>query len=694
MKKTFEVEGMSCVICKSNVEKALLNLNGVKEVSVNLMDNEVLVDFNEELVNPKDFYNTLKDNGYKLILHKTNKDYELLNLIVSSILVIILMYLSMGHTQNKYLLLIISTIIYILNGKYFKSGLKALLSLKPNMDSLVSISALVSYLYSLVILLINNPNYHLYFESGSMILLIVSIGKRIEKGSKKKTTKVIRGLSTLIPMNANLYIDNKIKVIKIEEIKKGDTIKVLPGESIPQDGIVLDGISSIDESLITGEAIPQIKKEGDLVIGGSINIDGSLTIKVNKNYTQTALSKIISLTKQASLKKIPIEKITDKISNYFVFSIISISLLTFIIWMIVSNDIELSLYFSLSVLVIACPCALGLATPSAIAVSIGQASKNKILIKNPEILEIMPKLKNIILDKTGTLTENKLEIESIKEYDSSFIKILTSLEKYSTHPIAKAIIEKYSQGDLDFKNIQLIPGEGIVSNEYIAGNKTLLDKYKIKINEEDLNYATYNNYSFIGLANKKELLGIIYLKDKIKESSIKAIEGFNKRKINSTMATGDNELAAKKLANKLGIKEYKAALLPIEKEELLISKKNNGITAMVGDGINDAICLTRADISISLNSGTDIAMASSDIILIDNDLNKINYLYDLSKKTMKTIKLNLFFALLYNSLCIPIAAGILYKYGITLKPIYGSIAMSLSSIFVLSNSLRIRSKHE
>lgn len=695
MKKTYEVKGMSCVICKATVEKGIKELDGVNDCQVSLMDNEAIIDFDESKVNTSDFSNKLKALGYELVTDKKKQvNSSKIKLIVSIILVICLMIISMTSMDNPsntmFIQLAIASLIYILNINYFKSGFTALFKLVPNMDSLVALSSTVSYLYSIYVIykLLNGiTNNHLFFESGSMILVIVSLGKYIESKSKKKTTKAIRGLSTLIPMQANLYKDNQITIIPIEELKKGDIVIIKAGESVPQDGKVIKGNSKIDESLITGESSLAFKTIDSEVIGGTVNTSGELIVEITKNNNQTLLSKIVSLTKQATMNKIAIERLVDKIAKYFVFGVMTISLLTFIIWIIASKDFELSLNFALCVLVISCPCALGLATPSAITVACGKAAKEGVLIKNPEVLEITHKLKTIILDKTGTLTENNLSIVDIKKYDDSFENVISSLEIKSNHPIAKTITSVFNEPTLDLA-VQEISGEGIVSLDYWAGNQILATKYNAKIKEEDINLAKENNYSFIIVGNKDKILGIIYLADKIKATSKKAIKNLKNNNLHVIMCTGDNEIVARSVSNKLGIDEYYANIKPSDKQKIV--NEADKLVAMVGDGINDAIALSSADVSFSLAGATDIAQASSDIVLMHNDLNDINFFIKLAKVTMRKIKLNLFWALFYNTLLIPIAAGTLYpSLNIKLSPMIGAIAMSISSIFVLINALSI-----
>ena len=696
MENTYEVKGMSCVICKNAVETGIKRLNGVKDCKVNLLENEATITFDESKINIETIRKAVADLGYELIIHSKNEiNYTKIKMIASVILVIILMCLSMGHMiglpnvpYSKYYQLLLCTLIIVLNYKYYKSGYKALIKLNPNMDSLVFLSSCISYIYSLIALF--NSNFNLYFETSAMVLVVVSIGKYIEGQNKKKTTKTIRGLATLIPMQANLVVDNKIQIIPIDDLKVDDIVEVKPGESIPQDGVVVLGTSNIDESMITGESMPQTKNINDNVIGGTVNINGVIRVRITVRNTQTTISKIISLTKQATMSKIPVERFVDAVSRYFVFAVIAIALLTFTIWIILTKNIELSLNFALSVLVISCPCALGLATPSAIMVATGACARNGVLIKNPEVLEIAYKIKNIILDKTGTLTKNKLEVIDIKEFDPSFLNVLSSLEKNTNHPIGKTIIEKYPNGNIEFDSFEQISSEGIVGRKdneiYFAGNRKLCDKY-IHLNED---YDS--NYSCVYVGNNNKLLGIVFVGDVLRQTSFTAIESFKKRNINPIMCTGDNEKVAKNIANKLGIDNYLSSVTPADKNTLILEKKKDGVVAMVGDGINDAIALSSADVSFTISKSTDIAYATSDIVLMSNSVNDVAFFVDISRKTMRIIKQNLFWALFYNSIFIPLASGILYKpYGIALNPMIGAATMCISSIFVLTNALRINS---
>lgn len=707
MIKTYEVIGMSCVMCKNSVEKTLNSLSGVNNARVNLLENEVSVDFDETRISEAELKKAVDASGYKLIIDKRNDlDLSLIKLVISIILVLLIMTLSMGKMiginliSNTYIngivQAILNLIVIILNIKFYKSGLYAFKYLNPNMDSLVMLSSGVSFVYSLIILLLKLDGYHFYFETSAMILVIVSIGKRIEGSSKKKTTKIIRGLSTLIPMETTILVDGIEKVIPIEELKKNDIVRLRPGDSVPQDGIIIKGITSVDESMINGESLLVKKEINDEVIGGTINIDGVIEIKITKNANQTVLANIINLTKSSAMSKIRIERLADTISKYFVIAVLLISLLTLIIWLFISKDIEVSLNFALSVLVISCPCALGLATPSAIVVASGVAAKSGILIKNPEILEIMGKVKTCIFDKTGTLTQNKLTIVDIKEYDKEFINVLSSIEKGSKHPIANAINSKYKNGNIIFDDITQVSGQGLIAhlnnNEYLAGNIDLLLSHNILINQNDFDYAINNNYSLIAVSKNSELLGIVYLSDVLRQSSFKAIKELKERDITPYMCTGDNDIAASKAASILNIKDYMANVKPEDKNILVKEKQNEGYVAMIGDGINDAIAMSSADVSFTVSSGSDIAHATSDIILLNNDLRDISFIYDVSKKTMRIIKQNLFWALFYNALFIPLAAGVFYlPFNLKLNPMIGALTMSLSSIIVIGNALRINS---
>lgn len=714
MKHNYEVKGMSCAICKNTIEKNLSKMDGVTSCNVNLLENDMIIDYDETKISKEELANKLDNLGYELVLNQKKKiDYHKIKFILSIVLMILLMYLSMGHMMHLPMIVhdmlyqsiiqaIVATIIYLLNFHYFTSGIKSLFHLNPNMDSLVALSTSVSYVYSIYAIYkisLGDHSFHLYFETGAMILVIVAIGKYIEGINKEKTTKAIKLLATLRPMEATILKDDKEVIVKIDDLKLGDIMLSKAGEIIPQDSIIIEGSSNIDESMITGESMPVLKKIDDEVIGGTINLNGSLKLRVTKTNEDSTLNKIIELVKEATVKKIPIERFADKVSSYFVPSVILISIITFVVWYIFTKNFELSMNFALSVLVISCPCALGLATPSAIMVANGVAAKNGILIKNPAVLELAHKINTVIMDKTGTITLNKPKIIKEMSLDDSFIKVLYNLEKHSNHPIAKAILDKYHAPMMEFREFKEISSKGIIAYDdnsiYLAGNQKLMDDYKVLYDKELLDEALKNKNSYILVAKDQKLLGIVYISDVIKDSSIKAVDDLKKRHIKTIMCTGDNKVIANNIANIAHIDEVVAEVKPSDKYDIVKKNQENNVVAMVGDGINDAIALTQADVSFAISSGSDIAYESSDIILMKNDLSDISFFIDISKKTMLIIKENLFWALFYNVIFIPVAAGLLYpSFGFKLNPMIGAFSMSISSIIVLSNALRIRKMHK
>ena len=686
MNTIYKVEGMSCIICKNTVEKTLNRLDGVKEARVNLLDNEVYVEYDN--ITFEEMAKAVKDAGYKLLKKKKENKSSLIKLILSLLISIFLM-ICMRFEINPLIQILLVLIVYVLNLEILTSGIKSIINLNPNMNALVSISSITSLLYSILNTLLFKQG-HSFFDTSAMILSIVAIGKYIEKGTKSKATSILRGLSTLIPMQANLKKENgQIEVIPISELKKGNIVLIRNGESIPQDGLIIKGQGQIDESMITGESLPINKAENDEVIGGSVLIDGLLEVLITSIPSATILSNIINQTKESLTKKIPIEKLADKISKYFVYGVLAISVLTFVIWEITTHDFELSINFALSVMVISCPCALGLATPAAIYVANSSAARNGVLIKNPSILELFHKTKHIIFDKTGTLTENKLHISKEEIYDDSFIDVICSLESNSTHPIANTITSNYKYNPITFDSVEEIKGKGIKAikgqSTYYVGNINFL-----KENEAIVYELPTDPSLIIGAIKDSKLLGILYLNDVIRESSVKALNALKEKNINLILCTGDNETQARALYEKFQFNKVHFNVKPENKSEIINEYKKDNITTMVGDGINDAIALSNANVSISVNEASDIANAASDVILINNDINDINYLYDLSKKTMQIIKQNLFWALFYNAIFIPLASGIFYNgFGIMLTPIIGTITMSLSSIIVIGNALRI-----
>ena len=714
MKKCYEVKGMSCAICKNTIEKNLNKLDGVAKCQVNLLENDMIIEYDENKLSENELATTVDKLGYELVTgNKRAIDYTKVKLIISIILVIFLMYLSMGHmlglpalTHDQFTLgileLITATLIYCLEFHYFISGIKSILHLNPNMDSLVALSTSVSYLYSLYAIFkvsSGDMSFHYYFETGAMILVIVSIGKYIEGLNKEKTTKAIKLLATLRPMEATVIKDGKSEIVKIDELKVGDIILVKAGEAIAQDGVIIEGNANIDESMLTGESMPIAKKSGDEVIGGTIDMNGSIKVEVTRSNEDSILSHIIEMTKQATLDKIPIQRFADRVSSFFVPGVILIAFITFAIWYIITNNFELAMNFGMSVLVISCPCALGLATPSAIMVATGVAAKNGILIRKSDVLEIAHDLKTIVLDKTGTITENKPKIIKTITLDSDFEKVIVGLEKHSAHPIAKAVLSDLPDYDLKVDEFKEISSKGIYAKKgqdiYLAGNRKLMADYNIHYSSELINEAIDNKYSYILVAKNNKILGVIYIADIIKPTSIEAIKELKDMHIKVIMCTGDNEVIAKNIAKKAGVDEYLYEVRPEDKYAIIEKCKQEGLVAMVGDGINDAIALSGADVSFAIGAGSDIAYESSDLILMKNDLSDIPFMIRLSHKTMRIIKQNLFWALFYNSIFIPVAAGVFYlPFGISLNPMIGAFSMSISSIIVLSNALRIRKMHK
>ena len=692
MKRNIKISGMTCVICKNTVEKGVNKLEGVNECVVNLLDDSADVDFDENIISIDKINDTINSLGYK-VYTESNKNTEKIKLIITTILTIILFIYNMFLMNNMdlsrnlyYLEVLITLIVFIVNRQIF---IKAFNSIKTNslgMDVLVSLSSIISFIYSLI-LLVFNISGHLYFETGSMVIFFVSIGKYIEHVNLKKTVKTIKGLSTLKPMFAYKVIDGKETKIAYSDIKKRDILLVKNGETIPTDGIIVEGICEVDESLITGESLPLNKKEGDEVIGGSILTSGLIKIEVNKNPNSSMLNSIITSAKNVLNKKTNIQLMADIIAKYFVYVVISISIITFIIWLTISKDIETSIKYALSVLIISCPCSFGIATPCAIACGVSSATKNSILIKDPSVFENMPKIKTIILDKTGTITENKLIIKDNISLDNEYNDILFNLESKSNHPIAKTIISNINGNKIDIKDINELSGYGIIgnyNNEIVGvGNKDLLIKYNIK------NNIIEKNGSYLYTFKDNKLIGYLVLQDKLKDDSIETINKLKNNGLYTVLASGDSDKQVKLVSQEVNIDKYYSRIKPQDKLSIVEEYLNNGAVAMVGDGINDVTALNKASVSISMSNGSDITSNCADVVLLDNKVSKVNFLLGLSKYTKKIIKENIFWALFYNALLIPIAAGVLVPLNISLNPSYGAISMLISSIIVISNALRI-----
>lgn len=737
-KENFNVTGMTCSSCQAHVEKAVGKLDGVTSCNVNLLKNTMQVEYDENKISIEDIETSVSDAGYYASLANkkeektiiTKKDYSLYKLISSIIILLILMYFSMGnmmwgwpspkvfdHHENpmgfaliQFLLALPIIFIY---RNYFISGFKHLIHRAPNMDTLISLGSLFSILYGIYAMFMISLGYteyhmYLYFESASMILVFVSIGKYLEGLSKKKTTKAIEGLMDLVPKMVTILKDGKEIVVKEENIKIDDILIIKKGERIAVDGIIIEGSASIDESTITGEAIPVYKKLNDEVISSTIIESGYIKVRAVKVGNDTTIANIIRLVDEASNSKAPISKLADTISGIFVPIILTIALLVFIGNLIyinivnpsyVNNAFEIALNFSITCIVIACPCALGLATPVAIMVSTGKGATNGLLIKNAEILENTHSIKTIVLDKTGTITEGKPRVvDFISLVDDIDLKgILFCFEAKSEHPLSKAICE-YTKGSTiyEIKDYVAIEGKGIegyIDNDYYQiGNTRLLDSIDNTINNK-INELSNEGKTTLIIAKNNSIVGIIGIKDEIKADSKEAISKLRKMNIDVIMLTGDNSLVANKIANELGISKVYSEVYPTDKAKIIEKLKTQGdLVAMVGDGVNDAIALTTADIGIAIGAGSNIALDSADIILARNSLMDVINAIKLSKRTINTIKLGLFWAFFYNLICVVLATGIFYYISngaFKMEPMYGAIAMSISSVTVVLNALTI-----
>lgn len=716
MKLKFNVYGMSCTACSARVEKAVSEIAGVGSVNVDLFSNTMTVILDDDI--SEQIIETVKEAGYKAEIFSGNLEKKRtefpVKLLISVICMLLIMYISMGHmiglprffTSPMEILIsqmVLAGLVVVLNFKFFTHGYKALFKKSPNMDSLVALSATASYVYGIVAffrligaLTENNMSiaheisHNLYFESAAMVLGLVSVGKYFESRSKDKTTNALKKLYELNPDTVNIIENGVEKEALLDEVKLGDTVVLRAGDKVAFDGRVVSGFGVFDESAVTGESIPIEKGENATLISGSVMKSGYLEYEVERIGADTTISQIIKLVENASSSKAPIAKLADKICLYFVPAVITVSVISFIIWLVLGSGIEFATNIALSVLVISCPCALGLATPTAIMVGTGIGAKNAILIKSAESLEILHKAKIIVLDKTGTITEGKLSVSKAESVSENFEKIAKSLEGKSEHPIALTICE-YCKTEELYEVSEFIQHEGMgvsgkIENElYFVGNKRFMDKNGIDVKS----FEEKADANIIYVAKDKEILGFFELSDTVKKSSIKAIGLLKEAGLRVVVLTGDNRRAAEKIKNIDGVSDVISELLPQEKNKEIEKLKENGVTVMVGDGVNDAPSLVTADVGIAIGAGTDIAMDSADIILSNSNLINVYKAIKLSKAVMRNIKQNLFWAFFYNILGIPIAAGVFARFGFTLNPMIGAAAMSFSSIFVVSNALRL-----
>lgn len=742
MKERFDVSGMTCASCQANVQKAVEKL-GVDFVNVNLISETMTVSYDDGKISENDIIKAVEKIGYgakvknKKNLKENNKTFDeekivKNRLIISFIFLIPLMYVSMGHMINlplphflmgasgsvnfAFLQFLLTLPIVFVNRIFYISGFKALFNKAANMDTLVGLGSFAALIYGIFAIMrmayglgfekfeiVENYRHNLYFESSAMILTLITLGKYFEKKSKGQTKKSLESLMNLAPKKARILKDKKEVEILVEDLKKGDLILVRPGEAIPVDGIVKEGSSLVDESAITGESIPVNKNIGDEVISATLNKQGSFIFQATKVGEDTTLSKIIELVNEANETKAPIAKLADKISAIFVPTVMILSLITFVVWMILGYGFEFSLNFAISVLVISCPCALGLATPMAIMVATGKSAQFGLLFKNAESLENLHKVDTILLDKTGTITEGRPQVtDIISEIDENeFIKIASSIENNSEHPLSHAIGEYAKAKNIQAKNIEdfeAISGKGIKAKYenkiYYGGNISLMKEKNIDLKSYEKKADIFSNEGKTSMyfADEKNVIGIIAVQDKPKNLSKIAIDEMKKMGYEVRMITGDNEKTAEAIKNALNIDEKYAEVLPQDKEkEIKNLQKLGKKVLMVGDGINDAPALARSDVSMAIGNGTDVAIESADIILINNNILDIVSALKLSKSTIKIIKENLFWAFFYNIIGIPLAAGLLYPaFGLKLSPMFGAFAMSFSSIFVCLNSLRLR----
>lgn len=729
--KQYNITGMSCAACANRIEKTVAHINGVESCSVSLLTNSMGV---EGTASSESIIQAIENIGYgasekgvekvkddSLVNHETPKLKK--RLITSLVFLLLLMYLSMGHMMWKWPVpsflenhvslavteMLLTIIILVINKAFFINGYKSLFQLSPNMDALVALGSSAAFGYSLVVLYlmidamsqgqmmkVMSLGHDLYFESAAMIPTLITVGKMLEAMSKGRTTDALKSLMDLAPQTAVIIRDNKEVTVGIDEVNKGDLFVVRPGENIPVDGVIVEGSTAIDESALTGESIPVDKTVNDTVSGATLNQSGFIKVRATRVGENTTLSQIIQMVSDAAATKAPIAKKADQVSVIFVPVIIGIALVTFIVWMILGKSIGFSIARAISVLVISCPCALGLATPVAIMVGNGMGAKNGILFKTSESLEITGSIDIIALDKTGTITKGTPVVTDVVPYKIEkevLLNYAASLEKNSEHPLGKAITDYY-HGNEEVKDFKILPGHGlrglIHDKEVLGGSIKMMKKHipdDVEIQAKNMAkegktplFFSYDDY----------YLGMICVADTMKEDSPQAIKEMQNMGIQVVMLTGDNQETAQAIGSKAGVDEVIAGVLPDGKESVIRNLQRQGKVAMVGDGINDAPALTRADIGIAIGAGTDIAIDAADVVLMNSKLTDVTAAIRLSRATLRNIHENLFWAFFYNAICIPVAAGVfIHLTGWQMSPMLGAAAMSLSSFFVCMNALRL-----
>lgn len=729
--KQYNITGMSCAACANRIEKTVAHINGVDSCSVSLLTNSMGV---EGTASSESIIQAIENIGYgasekgvekvkddSLVDHETPKLKK--RLITSLVFLILLMYLSMGHMMWKWPVpsflenhvslavteMLLTIIILVINKAFFVNGYKSLFQLSPNMDALVALGSSAAFGYSLVVLYlmidamsqgqmmkVMSLGHDLYFESAAMIPTLITVGKMLEAMSKGRTTDALKSLMDLAPQTAVIIKDNKEVTVSIDEVNKGDLFVVRPGENIPVDGVIVEGSTAIDESALTGESIPVDKTVNDTVSGATLNQSGFIKVRATRVGEDTTLSQIIQMVSDAASTKAPIAKKADQVSGIFVPVIIGIALVTFIVWMILGKSIGFSIARAISVLVISCPCALGLATPVAIMVGNGMGAKHGILFKTSESLEVAGSIDIIALDKTGTITKGTPVVTDVVPYKIEkevLLNYASSLEKKSEHPLGKAVTDYY-QGSEDVENFEILPGHGlrglIHGKEVLGGSIKMMEKH---IPEEMMTQASdkaMEGKTPLFFSYDDTYLGMICVADTMKEDSPQAIKEMQNMGIQVVMLTGDNKKTADAIGSKAGVDEVIAGVLPDGKESVIKDLQKHGKVAMVGDGINDAPALTRADIGIAIGAGTDIAIDAADVVLMNSKLTDVTAAIRLSRATLRNIHENLFWAFFYNAICIPVAAGVfIHLTGWQMSPMLGAAAMSLSSFFVCMNALRL-----
>lgn len=754
MKKKFAITGMSCSACSSHVEKSVNKLTGIKSASVNLLTNSMMADFDEKVTSVDKIIAAVEDAGYGAAVFSEGEKKKMptaqdairkikRRLVVSIIFLLPLLYLSMGHMVYDFFgwqmpdfmmayfmgqsnaltfaftqLLLLVPIVFV-NDNYFTNGFKTLFKGNPNMDSLIAIGAGAAVLYGIFaiyrigygfghadMMVVDQYRLNLYFESAGVIPTLITFGKFLEARSKAKTSEAITKLMQLTPKVVTIIRDNQQVVVPAEEVRVGDTFLIKPGETAAVDGTVLEGKSFFDESAITGESVPVAKQTGDKLVSASINKMGLIKARAAKVGKDTTIAQIIKLVEEASSSKAPIAKLADKIAGVFVPTVISIAVITGIVWLLAGANVEFAISTAISVLVISCPCALGLATPVAIMTGTGKGAQNGILVKSGEALQIAQNIDTIVLDKTGTITEGKPKVTDIvctagiKEEE--LLHIAGSIEAGSEHPLGQAVVHECKAKDISLAAVTQSTAhfgrgtEGVIDGKrYFAGNEKLLQEKELQLDAKLASIvkkmASAGKTPLI-FADEKKVLGIITVADAIKKTSKQAVAKLKKYGIDVWMMTGDSKEAAQAIGQESGIEHVIAEVLPSEKEKTVSSLKADGhIVAMVGDGINDAPALAAADVGIAIGAGTDIAIDSADIVLMKSDLLDAAKAIKLSKAVLRNIKENLFWAFFYNVICIPLAAGVLYPaFGIRLSPMFAAAAMSMSSVCVVTNALRLK----